>query len=349
MKVIGNLDWRHPLVRLRIWVATPIQKLFAAIGLWKPARKDELECEQKDAVEAVGDRGSQLRLAYKTPRDEFTGATAIDYTPTGLAIKNGVCFARYSIRPPSTAEILKSRKIQPARTIPAGTIIEAETPYTYGDWVGDFVLALITAENIVEPLVLPKVLADKPYVLRDINALGISYVIAEKTLRIENARILQKRIPSYYWGKPEVAAFRNKFNITPPSPKPGSMIYLGRFDTKSEAAQRVYPSETVARIVENLGGKVFDTREASPEKFDALAPEMETVIADQGSALFGVMHAQTKNVIELTQDDWWHSANLFIANGAGVENYAVIHLYEKSDDDLRNRIEGHLRDFGVIN
>ncbi|MEX6632423.1 hypothetical protein [Hyphococcus lacteus] len=347
MKVIGNLDWRHPMVRLRIWVATPIQKLLAAAGRWKPARKTELECEQKDQVTAVGDRGPQMRLAYKAPRSEFIDDTNIDYTPAGIALKNGVCIARYSIRPPSTVEILKSRTVKAARTIPAGTIIEAETPYTYGDWVGDFVLALTTAKNITEPLILPKVLADKSYVIRDVEALGISYIVADEAIRIEKARIMQKRVPSYYWGEDHVAAFREKFRITPPAPIPGSILYLGRFDTHSEAAQRVYPSQEVARIVESLGGTVFDTRNASPAKFDELAPHMETIIADQGSALFGVMHSQTKNVIELTQDDWWHSANLFIANGSGVENYAVVHIFNKTEADLRARIERHLREFGV--
>ena len=75
---------------------------------------------------------------------------------------------------------------------------------------------------------------------------------------------------------------------------------------------------------------------------------METVIADQGSALFGVMHSQTQNVIELAQDDWWHNANLFIADGAGVKNYAVIHLQGKDNAALRQRIEGHLKDFNAM-
>ena len=100
--------------------------------------------------------------------------------------------------------------------------------------------------------------------------------------------------------------------------------------------------------MKRLGGKVFDARNASPSAFNEIAPQMETVIADQGSAVFGVMHAQTKNLIELAEDDWWHNANLFIANGAGVKNYAVIHIYNKTEADLHGRIEGHLRDFGVV-
>jgi len=75
---------------------------------------------------------------------------------------------------------------------------------------------------------------------------------------------------------------------------------------------------------------------------------METVIADQGSALFGVMHWQTKNVIELTRRDWWHNANLFIAKASGVERYAVIEIDGLDEAALRARIEGRLREFGVL-
>jgi hypothetical protein len=79
-----------------------------------------------------------------------------------------------------------------------------------------------------------------------------------------------------------------------------------------------------------------------------MAPQMETVIADQGSALFGVIHWRTKNVIELTRRDWWHNANLFIAKASGVQNYAVIAVDGLDEAALRKRIAGHLRDFGVL-
>jgi len=103
-----------------------------------------------------------------------------------------------------------------------------------------------------------------------------------------------------------------------------------------------------ANIIEDIGGRVFDAREASPTKFNEIAKETQSVIADQGSALFGVMHWQTKNVIELTRRDWWHSANLFIAKGAGVENYAVIAVDGLDEDALRARIVEHLKAFRVL-
>jgi hypothetical protein len=347
MKILGNVDWRHPLVRARIKLAAPLQKALAAAGRWRPLTLEETAVRQTDVIAVSGDRPLQKRLVYTNPRDEYVDVDELLYTPDGLGIKNRRIFARYSLRSPSTMEILKTPSGSGAKIIPTGTIVEMETPYTYGDWVGDYVLSLVTTGNIIEPLILPAFLAGKSYVIRDVKALGLNYVIADEIVLIEKARVLRKRVPSYYWGPDDVAAFRNAFNIAPPPARKGSILYLARFDTQSEAAQRRYPSGEVARVVESIGGTVFDTRGASPEKFNDLAPEMETVIADQGSALFGVMHSQTKNVIELAEDDWWHSANLFIANGSGVKNYAVIHIHGKSEDTLRERIEGHLREFGV--
>ena len=348
MKVLGNLDWRHPLVRLRVMIAAPLQKFLAGLGAWRALVPEETETVQADEVAVAGDRETQRRLVYKTPRPEYLDVENLIYTPKGLALHEGRYTARYSIRPPSTAEILKTPKTAPDNSIPQGTILECETPYTYGDWVGDYVLSLVTQDNLIEPLLLPAFLAEKSYVIRDVEALGIAYQIIEAPIRVEKARVLRKRVPSYYWGPEHVTAYRNRFHVSPPPATPGSILYLGRFDTVSEAAQRVYPSQEVARIVESLGGKAFDTRNASPALFNELAPQMETVIADQGSAVFGVMHSQTKNLIELAEDDWWHNANLFIANGAGVKNYAVIHIYNKTEADLRARIERHLRDFGVL-
>ncbi len=348
MKIIGNLDWRHPLVRLRIAVAKPLQAGLAMVGRWVPLTKEERATHQTDAVSVSGDRPQQHRLVYTTARPEYIDAADILYTANGIAYENGRCVTRFSLRTPSTAEILSPPARTDSKTITNGTLVETETPYTYGDWVGDYIRALISTDKIIEPLIIPAFLADKPYVIRDIEALGIDYVIANETMRIEKARILRKRLPSYYWGPDDVATYRKAFSITPPPAKTGSLIYLARFDTHSEAAQRQYPSQAVAKIVESLGGKVFDTRHASPQEFDRLAPEMETVIADQGSALFGVMHSQTTSVIELAQDDWWHNANLFIANGAGVKNYAVVHLQGKDDATLRQRIEGHLQEFRGI-
>ena len=201
MKVIGNLDWRHPLVRLRIAVAGPIQKALALAGRWAPLSKAETATHQTDGLAVAGDRPTQHRLVYTNAREEFVDATNITYTPSGIAYEKGKCITRYSLRAPSTAEILSPPDPASTNSIPTGTIVEMETPYTYGDWVGDYIRALITTDKITTPLILPSFLASKSYVRRDVEALGIDYVIANEPMRIEKARILRKKIPSYYWGR----------------------------------------------------------------------------------------------------------------------------------------------------
>ncbi len=346
MKILGNPDWTHPLVRAKNAVAAPARQALALAGRWTPKTGRERAAVQTETLTPAGDKPAQRRLVYHVPRAAREHATNLIYTASGMGVVSGRIIERFSVRAPSAPEILKTPR-RAAREFAAGTVIEAETPYTYGDWVGDFICALVTAEKIVEPVVLPAFLAEKPYVVRDLSALGLTFTAVNEPVRIKEATILRKRIPSYYWSAAEVAAYRKAFAIAPAQARVGSIIYLGRYGTVSESVQRQYPTESVAKIVESFGGKVFDAREASPEKFNEIAAETETVIADQGSALFGVMHWRTKNVIELTRRDWWHSANLFIANGACVENYAVIEIDGLDETALRARIEEHLRTFGV--
>ncbi|WP_375201303.1 hypothetical protein [Hyphococcus sp.] len=347
MKIIGNPDWTNPAVRVKNAIVAPAKRALALAGRWTPNSPADLETTQSQTLTISGDKPEQRRLIYTQPRPESECIENLLYTAEGMGVAGGRIVERYSVRAPSLPEILKTPKA-PARRIAQGTVIETETPYTYGDWVGDVICSLVCAERIDGPVVMPAFLAEKPYVKRDLAALGLAMEVAEAPVLIEQATILRKRIPSYYWSEKEVAAYRKAFHLTPPPAREGSITYLGRFGTVSESVQREYPTEETAAIVQSLGGAVFDTRKASPEMFDNMAADMETVIADQGSAIFGVMHWRTKNLIELTRRDWWHSANLFIAKGAGVENYAVIAVDDLDEGALRARIEGHLKEFGAI-
>jgi capsular polysaccharide biosynthesis protein len=182
----------------------------------------------------------------------------------------------------------------------------------------------VEATEPVQRLLLPASLGRKSYVQRDLDRLGIPFVVADQPTYVARAHVLAKQIPSYYWGPAQVAAYRRTFGLTPSSPQPGSLLYLSREGVQSEAIGREYPSAQVAEIVRRLGGTVFDTRQASPQAFAELAPLAETVVADQGSALFGVLQWQTTRVLEITTDRWWHNANLFFARASGVEGYAVL-------------------------
>lgn len=347
MNIIGNLDWSNPLVRAKAKVVGRVRAALGLAGRWTPASPDERTTTQTELLTLSGDWPPQRRLVYRTPRPDAETAENVVYTAAGLAVIDGRVVERFSVRAPSLAEILTAPRAA-AVEIAEGTIVEAETPYTYGDWVGDIICALCCAETIVEPLVLPAWIAAKPYVTRDVAALGLAYAVADEPVLIRRTHILRKRLPSYYWRAHEADAYRRAFKITPPEPRKGSILYLARFDTTSESAQRDYPSETVAEIVTAIGGSVFDTRGASPAAFEKIASEAETVIADQGSALFGVLQWRTRTIVELARRHWWHNANICFAEATGVENYAVIAIDGLGADALKTRITGHLRDFGVL-
>jgi hypothetical protein len=87
---------------------------------------------------------------------------------------------------------------------------------------------------------------------------------------------------------------------------------------------------------------VFDTRQASPEAFDELAPHTETLVADQGSAVFGVLQWQSKALVELFVNGWWHSANAFFAEASGVQHHEVIAV-DRLGEAFEQRIRAAVR------
>lgn len=317
-------DWRSPRAKAKIALTDAARAAFARAGRYEPHAPADLAVRQTGAVAAHGDRGPQHRRVYEQERPAIEAAGPLRYTPEGQALRGRAIVQRFGQRAPSLAELARPVGA-PQRTIPRGVVLEAETPYTYGDWVCDGVCALVTAGSLPAPLVLPESLASRSYVRRDAERLGVAYEVADDVVLIEEAFVLRKRLPSYDWRAEEVEAYRRAFGYTDrPAPRDGSLLYLGRFGTRSESVQRAYPSERVAAWVEARGGRVFDTRQASPEAFDALAADAETVIADQGSAVFGVMQWRTKTLVELIADGWWHTANLFIGEGAGVRRHVVL-------------------------
>jgi hypothetical protein len=141
-------------------------------------------------------------------------------------------------------------------------------------------------------------------------------------------------IPSYYWKKTDVDLYRNKLKIEIRNPKPGSIVYLSREKFISEIVDRIYPSRAISNLILGLGGRLFDTKFASPSEFFDISRNVETIVADQGSAIFGVLQWRSKHVIEVTTDRWWHNANLFFSKSSGVEKYSVVVCDNKTDQEV---------------
>jgi hypothetical protein len=231
---------------------------------------------------------------------------------------------------------------RPVREIESAAILEMETPATYGDWTGGAIATLVALSDPPAPILLPGALSRKSYVARDLSRLGFDWLGAEDPVRIRKTFVLRKTLPSYDWTQDTVADYRRAFGVTPKPAVPGSLVYLARFGTTSESFQRDYPSEAVAEIVRGEGGVVFDTRQASPEAFDELAPHTETLVADQGSAVFGVLQWQSKALVELFVNGWWHSANAFFAEASGVQHHEVIAV-DRLGEAFEQRIRAAVR------
>lgn len=338
-------DWRKPHVRARRRITQLVRATCQTIGRYRSYSAAEKATKPNDRVDFLGDvpRGAgghpfQHRASYVLSRPAVEMVQDVTYTPRGHAWAMGCLEQRLSVRLPSVPEILSGVPLKDAGTLEQAWLVESETPYTYGDWVGDHMRALVEADPNIGPVVLSAELAGKAYVQRDLARLGLTLIAADQPLHLKTAHVLRKQIPSYYWGRPQVDAYRRRLDIDPVAPRKGSLLYLSREGMASEAVDRVYPSARVADIVRELGGKVFDTRQASPETFLDLASSAETVIADQGSAIFGVLQWQTRNLIEITTEDWWHNANLFFAKASGVESYAVLVCDRYRDDQIRPRL-----------
>lgn len=333
-------DFRSPAGKLK----TALKRQAKRLADFEDYSAEELETVQfGPPVPLKGDQPDHRRRRYAVPREKVVEVADLVYSEYGIGYLGQTIVRRCSVMDPSLS-VYFGKRPKAEETIDQACILEMETPYTYGDWVGGGLGTLVGFEALPGPLILPSWLAEKAYIRRDLDRLGFDWRPVEKPVRVKQAFLLRKTIPSYDWTADTASAYRRAFGVQPPVPDAGSLIYLARFQTRSEAHQRRYPSEKVAEIVENEGGTVFDTREASPEAFDRIARQTECIVADQGSAVFGVLQWQPRALVELFVDGWWHSSNAFFAEATGVRHHHVIAVDKIPPEELEGRIREAIRD-----
>ncbi len=322
-----------------------ILKLAAVSGKYQPFTESDRRCVQREAVEFCGDipldagsEHNQYRLEFEMPRPAQTEVDRLLYTPRGMAWVEGTLYERYSLQEPAVKDLLTKPSATRCKLLPQGTVVQVETPYTYGDWVSEHLVCLSRAMPIASPLVMPSYMMDKFYVRRDLALLGIETVTVEQAVVIQKATVLHKTRHSHYWTASEAEAYRNAFGIKPVKPRPGSMLYLSRAGEHSEAQNRFYPSELVGDIMKELGATVVLARNTTYEEYHALGEEAETVVADHGAAMCNLLLWNTKNAIELISDRWWTSCFLFLAKALGISNYALVRVDNMERSELRRKI-----------
>lgn len=351
--VVRQYPARHS--RVKRAVARRLRDLATITGRYQRRSLEETAAVQTvkvsfrgDIPSHSGDDRSQHLLRYAHLRPKLESVSNLIYTPTGMGWLDGRLVERFSINTPSVKDLLFRPQETDCSSLANATVVEEETPFTYGDWVGGYLATVLSSKSVVEPLLLPVWLANKPYVQRDLTELGIAFYAVERPVIVKCANVLPKQVPSYYWGPDEVNVYREKFGVRLQRSIRGSITYLSREHVISEVVQRRYPSHTVSAVVEGLGGTVIDTAKISERFEPRVASNTETVIADQGSAIFALLYWRAKNVIEITTRNWWHNCGLFLAHATGVENYVVIVCDDIDEAELRSQVLGHLQDFGVL-
>ena len=285
---------------------------------------------------------------YITPRPITTAHRNVRYTPTGFAWENRRLDISLSARPPTSAYDVLFEHVQgTADAIETATIVECQHPNTYGDWTSEHIKSIAHCPDFPRPLALPADVAARSYVRHELNQLGIDFIAVQRPLLIRNATVIHLPHPYLLWTEADVAAYRRLFRIEPRTPRAGSLLYLSRSGVKSEQklAARQFPSQTIARIVQDLGGRVVVTEGMTREDFALLADEAETVVADHGAALFNILQWNTRNIIELVTDNWWSKCFVFLATSCGVANHAIVRTDRRSEAELRAILTRHLATF----
>ena len=113
-----------------------------------------------DIPRGAGLEKSQGKLEYRLPREPQEVHDLL-YTPRGMAWKDGVLHRRYSLQEPALRDLYERPIEKPTVILPEGILVQAETPYTYGDWVSEHLCTLATAMPMTMPLLMPRHLMDE--------------------------------------------------------------------------------------------------------------------------------------------------------------------------------------------
>jgi hypothetical protein len=116
------------------------------------------------------------------------------------------------------------------------------------------------------------------------------------------------------------------------------LTYLSRFGVKSDAYDRAYPSEVIEGLVSSLSGKIIRTAIASDEDYAAAAEDVETVIADFGSAILNLINWNVKRLIIIYSPDWLDVAPFFLCKALNIVEIHLIDHTRYESNKMKDRI-----------
>jgi hypothetical protein len=320
--------------------AVTIYKWLGRFADWDPGERDTRQAEplwfSGDIPPMAGKEMNQYRVVYIRPRALITHARDVIYTDRGMAWKGGRLERRFSFQEIGLRHILE-RPGKATATYSRASILQAQTPCTYGDWVSEHVCALalaLSTGQLIEPLLIPEWWFKKPYVQRDLALLGVRAEAVSAAVRVEHATVLNKTRSGHYWTRREAQAVLAAMNIEPRPCMPGSALYLSRKGLVGEGLKRQINNDVTEAAMEAAGVRVVHVAGLTREQFIELADSAETVFSDHGSAAFNMMHWQTRRFVELYTPDYWDSCFLFLTDSLGISDY---HLWQV---DSNTTVEG---------
>ncbi len=327
-------DWKTPKSRLKGAIKSAVLKGLSVSGRFEAldaADKKTVPCEPVQFYgHRIGEAGgmglhTETRIAFHQKRPDYEVVENLAYSETGMGWSGGRLVERFSVTPIRLADF-RHRPQPNATTITSCAVVECDCLYTYGDWTHCCLGTILSADFPDVPVLLPRFLAQKCYVRRDLEKAGINWIATDGWTDIKRAYVLRKPNPLTYWSKREVIAYRKAFAVNPVAPLEGSVTYLGRFEVEGELRHRAYPSAEVAAYIASIGGKVVKQADLNTGTAPAYAAQADVVIGDHGSGMLNTLFWQPRTIIELVVDDWWVNNTVFAAHGMGVENFGVIRV-----------------------
>jgi hypothetical protein len=167
--------------------------------------------------------------------------------------------------------------------------VECDCVYSYGDWTHCYLGTILSADFPDVPVLIPRHLTRKSYVLRDLEQAKINWIATDVWTNIKRAIVLRKPNPLTYWSPHDVTAYRKALAIQPIAPVSGSVSYRGRFGFEGETAERAFPSVAVAEYVGVTGGRVVNQADLNTATAHTYADYAETVIGDHGSGMLNIL------------------------------------------------------------
>ncbi|MFZ3585479.1 glycosyltransferase 61 family protein, partial [Loktanella sp. DJP18] len=347
-------DWRKPKTKAKDAFKSFILKGLSISGRFVEVSKTEKKTAPRETVQFYGHRIGEIgdtavhqetRLAFNATRPDYEISENLSYSENGMGWSGGRLIEKFSVHPLRLADF-RHQPQQDATIIATCAIVECDYVYSYGDWTHCYLGTILSADFPDVPVLIPRYLTEKSYVLRDLGKAKINWIATDGWTNIEHAYVLRKRNPLFYWSRHDVIAYRKAFDIEPTTPVPGSITYLGRFDLGGETIHRSFPSEVVAKYITSIGGRVVNQEDLNTETSHNYAEQAEIVIGDHGSGMLNILFWQPKTVIELVVDDWWVNNMIFTAYGMGVENFGVIRVDGLSADAIGELIKECLESFG---